>query len=320
MKDISARIMCDEARKMGFKVKTISEDLNMFEIKNGKKTVLFKSIDCGINSSLGMRFARYKKLTYFMLEQYGIKVPKSIIVESNIGISDKLKEAGLKFPLVVKPSVGEHGDGVSVNLKNLKEIGTAIKFALKYDNKVLVQEFFKGGDFRIIIIGHKFVAAMNRVPAYIIGDGKNSIKEILKKENNNPLRGEGHEKNISKILVDKELKRYIANQGFDLSYILPKGKKIFVRKNANLSTGGTSIDVSNKIHPEIIKMCEMASKVLQLNVCGVDYLSEDITKPLKQQKGGIIEVNHTPGLRGHHFPFEGKSNNVAKEILKLALK
>lgn len=320
MKDISARIICDEAKKMWFKIKIISEDLNIFEIKNWKKTVLFKNIDCWINSSLWMRFARYKKLTYFMLEQYGIKVPKSIIVESNIWIRDKLKEAWLKFPLVVKPAVWEHWDWVSVNLKTLKEIETAIRFALKYDNKVLVQEFFKWWDFRIIIIGHKFIAAMNRVPAYIIWDWKSSIKEILKKENNNPLRWEWHEKNISKILVDKELKRYIADQWLDLSCVLPKDKKIFVRKNANLSTWGISIDVSNKIHPEIIKMCEMASKILQLNVCGVDYLSEDITKPLKQQKWWIIEVNHTPWLRWHHFPFEGKSNNVAKEILKLALK
>jgi len=323
MKEISAIVLASEAKKMWYTVEVISDELDIFTIKNKHKKVLFKNIDCGINNSLGVRFSRYKTLSYFMLWKHDIRVPESIVVKKWYTINSiikKLKDKNIKFPLVIKPSTGEHWNWVSVDIRTEKDIKKSIKNALSFYHQVIIQEFFPGKDHRLLVVGHTFVAAMNRIPAFIVGDWKNTIHNIIKKENMNPMRGEWHSNNLTKITIDTELKNYISSQWFTLQSIIPKNKKLFLRKNANLSTWGISVDVTDNVHPEIKKMAEKASKVLDLKVCGIDYLSLDISKPLSQQKWWIIEVNHTPWLRWHHFPAIGKPRNVAKAILQLAFK
>ncbi|MFA6255695.1 MAG: hypothetical protein WC606_00800 [Candidatus Absconditabacterales bacterium] len=323
MKSISSNIIAEEAEKLGCTISVISDEFDIFIVQKDGKNIFFKNIDCGVNTSLGMRFARFKTLTYCMLSHYGIKVPTSFVTkkgEKYTNIIKHMKEKHIQFPLVIKPAVGEHGNGVSVKIKDNDGIKKAIKNALKFNSQVIIQEFFEGEDHRLLIVNHKFIAGMKRIPAFVVGNGTNTIKELINKENKNPLRGKEHEKTLTQIPIDAELKRFVTSQGFTLDSIIPKNKKLFVRKNANLSTGGVSIDITDQIHPEIKRMAEQASKILGLYVCGIDYLSKDITKPLKQQHGGIIEVNHTPGLRGHHFPAIGKPRNVAKEILKIAFK
>lgn len=323
MKEISAIVLASEAKKMWYTVEVISDELDIFTISNKQKKVLFKNIDCGINNSLGVRFSRYKTLSYFILWKHGIRVPKSIVIKKWQTINNiikELKDKNIKFPLVIKPLTGEHGNWVSVNIRTEKDIKKSIKNALSFHHQVIIQEFFPGKDYRLLVIGNKFVAAMNRVPAFIVGDWKNTINNIIKKENMNPMRGEGHSNNLTKISIDTNLKNYISTQWLSLQSIIPKNKKIFLRKNANLSTWWISIDITDQVHPTIKKMAEKASKILWLQVCGIDYLSQDITKPLHQQKWWIIEVNHTPWLRWHQFPTIGKPRNVAKAILQLAFK
>ena len=306
---------------MGFSVEVLSEKYDIFYVKNKNKKVLFKNIDCWLNSSLWIKLSRYKKLTYFMLWWNWIKVPNSIVTNKNYqNLDSLLKEKKIKFPLVVKPCVWSHGDWVSVNIWNYTNLEKAINIALKHDNEILIQEFFKWDDYRILLVNHKIVAAMQRVPAYIVWNWKEDIKILIKKENQNEKRWEWHAKSLSTIIIDAELKRQLEIKWLNINSIPKRNQKIFLRKNANLSTWWVSIDVTDKIHPEIKKMCEKASKILWLKVCWIDYLSEDISKPLSKQKWWIIEVNHTPWLRWHHFPFEWKPRNVAKEILKLALK
>lgn len=323
MKSISSKIISEEAKKMWWKINVISHDFDIFFAEKKWKKIMFKNIDCGVNSSLGMRFARFKTLTYSVLSYYNIKVPKSLVIkkwEKISSIIKKMKEKNINFPLVIKPAVGEHGNGVSVKIKDSDGIKKATKHALKYHNQVIIQEFLEWEDHRLIVVNHKFIAAMKRVPASITGNWKDSIKILIDTENKNPLRGKKHDKILTKIPIDTELKRYIASQWFTLQSILPKNKKIFLRKNANLSTWWISVDITDQIHPTIKRMAEKASKILWLQVCGIDYLSQDITKPLHQQTWWIIEVNHTPWLRGHHFPAIGTAKNVAKAILQLAFK
>lgn len=323
MKSISSQIMVEEAKKLWCKISIISDQFDIFTLQKNWKKIYFKNIDCGINTSLGMRFARFKTLTYYMLSQYGIPTPKSFITkkwEKYETIHAHMIEHHIKFPLVIKPAVGEHGNGVSVKIEDSEGVKKAIKNALKFHNQIIIQEFFEWEDHRLFIVNNKCIAAMKRVAAFVIGNGKDTIRMLIDKENKNPLRGKGHEKILTKIPIDTELKRFIMSQWLTLQSILTENEKIFVRKNANLSTWGISIDITDKVHPEIKKMAEKASKILWLTVCGVDYLSEDITQPLKHQRWGIIEVNHTPWLRGHHFPAVGKWRNIAKEILKIALK
>lgn len=323
MKSISAQLIEKEAKKMWYTIEVISDELDIFTIKDAHKKILFKNIDCWVNDSLGVRFSRYKTLSYFMLWLHWIKVPKSIVVKKWLPINsimNSIKDAKISFPLVIKPTTWEHWNGVSVNISTKEAIKKAIKHALSYHHQVIIQEFFPWKDHRLLVIGHKFIAAMNRIPAFIIGDGKYTIKDIIRKENMNPLRGEEHDKSLTRISIDAELKNYIASQWLTLDSILPKNKKMFVRKNANLSTWWISVDITDQVHPTIKRMAEKASKILWLQVCGIDYLSQDITKPLHQQTWWIIEVNHTPWLRWHHFPAVGKSRNAAKAILQLAFK
>lgn len=323
MESISPQLIIEEAKKKNYTIKIISEKLNIFTITGNNKQVLFKNIDCWINNSLGVRFSRYKNLSYFMLKQANIKVPQSFVLSRKWKFMDVLKnikENNIHFPLVVKPATGEHGNWVSINIRTEEHLKKAIKYALNFHHQIIIQEFFPWADHRLFVVWHKFIAAMQRLPAFVIGNGKDTIKSLIQKENNNPFRWDGHTSQLTKISIDTELKNIIKLQWLTIQSIIPKNKKIFLRKNANLSTWWISIDVTDKVHPEIKKMAERASRILHLQVCGIDYLSTDISKPLSQQKWWIIEVNHTPWLRGHHFPAVGKSRNVAKAILTLAFK
>lgn len=315
MKKISAKIIYDEAINMWLNIEIIDEEEDIFYIKNKSKKILFKNIDCWLNNSLGVKLATFKRLTYLILDKNWIKVPRSRTIKKW-----KRIDLDIDFPLVVKPSCGEHWDWVSVNIKSNEELNKAIIRAKKYDKEVIVQEFFRWDDYRLLVINYKFMAAIKRVPAHIIWNWSNSIEELIKIENKNPSRWKEHSSSLTKITIDNEIKKNLRELNIDLNYKPKKNETIFLRKNANLSTGGISIDVTELVNPEIIKMVENAAEILGLKVCWIDYISEDISKPIDKQSWWIIEVNSTPWLRWHHYPSIGKPKNVAKEILKTAIK
>jgi len=315
MKKISANIISNEAKKMWLKVEIISETDDLFYVEDKYKKILFKNIDCGLNSSLGIKLAWQKKLTYVILDKNWIRIPKSIILKDK-----KYNLLDLQFPLVVKPWSWEHWDWVSVNIKNTKELESAILKSNKYDKETILQEFLEWDDYRLLVIDYKFIAAMKRIPAHVIWNGKSSIKELIKIENKKDSRWVEHEKSLSKIVIDKNLKENLNKCNLNIDYKPKDKEKIFLRKNANLSTWGISVDVTEIVNPEIKIMAEKSAKLLGLKVCWIDYISTDIKKPLKKQNGGIIEINCTPWLRWHHFPAIGKPRNIAKKILELAFK
>lgn len=321
MRSISSKVIANEAKKMWFRVKELDKDYDIFKVYFGDRTsCLFKNIDCGLNVWIWTRFAMDKRLTYALLKLKNIKIPNSIILEKDKISTFDLSSLTLKYPLVIKPCKWSHWDGVIVNIKNEAELLEWLKIASTYDQDIIVQEFFKWEDFRIIVINHKFVAATKRIPAHVVGDGNHTIRDLVDIENSNEKRGDWHEKPLTRMTIDDEAINYIKEQWFTLDDIPEKWKVIFIRKNANVSTWWLSVDVTDIIHPEIKKLCEKVSKIINLKVCWVDYISEDISKPLKYQKWGIIEVNDTPGIYIHHLPAIWKPRNVAKKILELAYK
>lgn len=316
---ISSELIVQEAQKMWFKVSIISVPKNLFSIEWNWKKIFFKNIDGGQNSSYAFKVTKSKDYTYFLLEKDNIRIPKTkYIWRSWIDkAADIIK--WMDYPIITKPVDGTHWDWVAVDIDNLRELKDSLEYSFRtWTKKVIIQEQIKWSDHRIVVVWWKMVAAANRIPPFIIWDWKSKVKDLIHNENKNPLRWKwDHNAPLSPIKVDDEAKGTLLEQWYSLTDILEKWKKIFVRKNWNLSTWWISIDVTDKVHPSVKKTCEDAAKCLTLWVAWIDFITTDISKSIEETKWAIIEINHTPWLRMHHFPSEWKSRNVAREILNL---
>ena len=313
---ISSDFLINEARKLGFGVEIIEKNKNLFYLLKNDTKILCKNIDCGLNSALAFKICEDKELCYSLLERNNLAVPKSIYLNkwdnSHINI---------EFPLVVKPVDGAHWDGVTVNIWNQNRLEKALNFSYTFSDRAIIQNYITWDDHRILIIDGKLEAATRRIPAFVIGDGKHTIEELIILENkNNKLRWDGHSKAMSYIKIDGELESYIQEQRLGMDSIPLKNKQIFVRKNANLSTGGMAQDVTDIIHPQVIKTAVKTANICRLQVAGIDILTSDISKSLDDTGWVIIEINATPGLRMHYYPSEWKSRNPVKAIINLLMR
>ncbi len=223
----------------------------------------------------------------------------------------------LGYPLVTKPFNGNHGRNVTCGIKNFEELLNGFRSAAEVSKPVVIEKEIRGYDYRMLVIGHKFIAASLRQPASVTGDGTSTISELVKTENLNPLRGDGHENILTKISVDPVTEQHLQKQGLHLQSVPAKGEQVFLRSTANLSTGGTAEDVTDMVHPSNKLSAEKASKVIGLDICGIDVISPDITRPLTENGGAIIEVNAAPGLRMHKYPSKGKSREASEPIIDL---
>ncbi len=223
----------------------------------------------------------------------------------------------LGYPLVTKPYNGNQGKRVTCGIKNMEDLIAGFRYASEISKPVIVEKQIIGSDYRILVVGHRFIAASLRQPASVFGDGISTISELVETENFNPLRGEGHENVLTKISLDACTQTHLERQGLQLNSVPAKGQQIFLRSTANLSTGGTAEDVTDIVHPSNILIAERVSRVIGLDVCGIDIISQDITKPLSENGGAIIEVNAAPGLRMHKFPTKGKPREVGEPIVEL---
>ena len=256
-----------------------------------------------------------KELTKELLEIAGIPTPKGSVYNSIEDILDYINIIG--YPVVIKPNDGNKGKGISLNLKNEVEVLSAFNIAKKYSDDIIVERFIEGKSYRMLVVNGKVVACAERTPPHVIGDGKNSIVELIEIENNNPLRGDDHEKALTKIKVDTIMELHLKRQNFDLNYVPSIGEKIFLRVNDNLSTGGTAIDVTDKIHPLNALIGVNAANIIGLDIAGIDMVTKDISYPMVESNGVVIEVNSAPGIRMHHYPTVGKKRNVAKDIVDM---
>ncbi|MGB4968513.1 MAG: cyanophycin synthetase [Saprospiraceae bacterium] len=288
---------------------------SLCQLGYGNNQVRIQATVTSKTSSIGVDIAGDKEDTKFLLGQAEIPVPKGEIIKTEAG----LKEAAnyLKYPLVIKPIDGNHGRGVTTNIMNWDQAIDGFLMAKKISNAVIVEQYIQGEDYRMLVINHKLVAAAKRLPAQISGDGKLSIQQLIDQTNANPLRGFGHEKVLTYITIDDITRKLIELKGYTLDSILSKDEILVVKDTANLSTGGTSVDVTDIVHPHTIFMAERISRIVGLDICGIDFLTRDISRPVNEVGGAVIEVNAGPGFRMHLAPAEGLPRNVAAPVIDM---
>ena len=275
----------------------------------------FQATITGKTSSIAVDIACNKEATKKMLDDAAIPVPTGGLVVDEEDLASVIRKIG--YPIVLKPLDGNHGRGQSINVKDWETARIGLEHAQKVSRKVIVEKYVTGYDFRVLVINHKMVAAARRVPANVVGDGEMNIQQLIDKENTDPRRGYGHENVLTEIIVDKDTNELLDKLGYTLETVPQKGEIVYLKSTANLSTGGTSIDVTDMVHPENVTMMERISKIIGLDVCGVDIMAENLTQPLKESGGAILEVNAAPGFRMHLAPSEGLPRNVAAPVVDM---
>ncbi|WP_042721512.1 cyanophycin synthetase, partial [Flavobacterium sp. B17] len=288
---------------------------SLVQLGYGVNQQRFQATITGKTSSIAVDIACNKELTKRMLHDAAIPVPIGDLILDEEGLDSVVRKIG--YPVVIKPLDGNHGKGSSINVTDWESAKTGLEHAQKYSKKVIVEKYITGYDFRVLVINNKMVAAARRVPAHVVGDGELNLEQLIEKENKDPRRGYGHENVLTEIEVDKDTTELLEKLNYTLQTIPQRGEVVYLKSTANLSTGGTSIDVTDMVHPENITMAERISKIIGLDVCGIDIMAENLTQPLKESGGAIIEVNAAPGFRMHLAPSEGLPRNVATPVLDM---
>jgi cyanophycin synthetase len=256
-----------------------------------------------------------KDLTKLLLARAAVPVPAGRVVETEEEALAAFDELGA--PVVVKPLDGRQGKGVSLNLSSADEVRAAFKLALEFSGAVLVEELLRGRNYRVLVVGGRMVAASERLPCHVRGDGERTIAELIEDANRNPLRGEGHEKPLTKIAADEIVVAHLARHGLALGDVPAAGEVVSLRDGINLSTGGTARDVTDDVHPSFKSLCERAARAVGLDICGIDLVAEEISAPFKKGSGGVIELNASPGLRMHQHPTEGEPRDAGRAIVEM---
>ncbi|HLA65075.1 MAG TPA: cyanophycin synthetase, partial [Candidatus Saccharimonadales bacterium] len=268
-------------------------------------------------SSLGVDIASDKKLTNQLLAGTGVPVPRAEVVRS----ADEavLAASRIGYPVAVKPVDGNHGRGVILNIADEAAVRTGYDVARGESRQggVVVESFLTGNDYRCLVVGGVLRAVAQRIPAHVEGDGTHTLGELVDLTNADPRRGIGHEKVLTRIGLDSESISYAREQGFEMTDPVPAAQRVFLKRTGNMSTGGISIDRTEEIHPENAEIAELAAKVVGLDIAGIDFICPDISLPVRQTGGGIVEVNAAPGFRMHTHPTEGEPQYVAKPVIEM---
>ena len=288
---------------------------SLVQLGYGKNQVRFRATMTDRTSSIAVDLASNKDETKRMLADAAIPVAKGMCIVHEEEVKEVIEK--VKFPLVFKPLDGNHGKGASINVKTEEEAIEAFHHAKKYSRKIIVEKFISGYDFRVLVINHRFIAAALREPAHVIGDGALTIQQLIDKENKDPRRGYGHENVLTEISIDKETHDQLAKYTYTLDTILKKGEQCYLKGTANLSTGGTSTDVTDIMHPTNIFICERISRVIGLDICGIDIMAQNLSEPLETSGGVVLEVNAAPGFRMHLAPAKGLPRNVAAPVIDM---
>lgn len=290
---------------------------SLFQLGYGKTSRIVEATITSNTSAISVDIACDKYVTKELLSKQCLPVPSGGIVKSNMDLVNKAEKIG--YPVVLKPRYGNQGKGVFVNIKNSEE-ALEIYEKLKMESEdIIIEKYVAGKDYRIFIVDGQFVAASERIPPYVIGDGKNSINKLIQDINSSSKRGEGHEKPLTKIKIDQKLIFEISKKGYNLNSVLRKGERLKLKENANLSTGGIAVDCTDMVAPENKEICIRCAEAIGLDVCGIDICCENIRKPIKGN-GYILEVNAAPGIRMHHYPDKGKERNAASAIVDMLFK
>jgi cyanophycin synthetase len=288
---------------------------SLIQLGAGVNQMRFQATITCKTSNIAVDIACNKEQTKKMLNEASIPVAKGDICYDTEDLEETIADIG--YPIVIKPLDGNHGKGASINVTNWEDAVKGLKHAKEYSRRVIVEKFITGFDFRVLVINNEVIAAAQRVPAHVVGNGKNTIQELIDITNEDPRRGYGHENVLTEITIDKSTERLIDNAGYTLSSILSDNETLYLKSTANLSTGGTSVDVTDLMHPENVFIAERISRVIGLDICGIDIMAPNLTQSLKENGGVILEVNAAPGFRMHLAPSEGLPRNVAAPVIDM---
>lgn len=265
---------------------------------------------------LGVELACDKEGTKQILRDAGVPVPRGTVIYYLDELRDAIDSVG-GFPIVVKPLDGNHGRGITIDINSWEHAEEAYDAARDVSRGVIIERFYRGRDHRVLVIDGKVVAVAERVPAHVVGDGHSTIEELIEATNRDPRRGTGHDNILTRIDVDRTTWQLLDHMGYSLDTVLPENEVCYLRATANLSTGGSAIDRTDEIHPHNIWLAERVVKIIGLDIAGIDIVTTDISKPLRDVDGVIVEVNAAPGLRMHFSPSEGIPRNVGESIINM---
>jgi cyanophycin synthetase len=311
---VSTAALAAAARRRGIPVRRLGH-LNLLQLGHGRHRRMVWAAMTDRTSAIGMEAAADKMLTKRLLEEAGLPVPSGYVVTTAEEAVTIFREIG--GPVVVKPLTGHHGEKVSIELSDPQEVAAAFHAATTVCEKVLVESYVPGRDHRVLVIGNKVVAAAELSPARVTGDGRSTIAELVATANADPARGEGHDRPLTRLALGETELGHLARQGLHPGSVPATGEVVPLRRNANLSTGGTSKDVTERVHPDVARLCRRVAATIGLDICGIDLRLPDIGGPVPPDAGGVgvIEVNASPGLRMHLAPYVGRPRDVAAEII-----
>ena len=288
---------------------------SLVQFGHGKYQRRIQATTTSDTSNIAVELASDKEETNGILRDLGLPVPKQRLVRSSKDAKRAAEWIG--FPVVLKPLAGNHGRGVSINLKTNEEVEVAFEKAREHGRNVIVESHLEGHDHRLLVVNGQLVAAAKRVPGHVVGDGTHTIETLVDMVNEDPRRGVGHEKVLTRLELDHQAERLLKKHAYDGNTVPADGEEVYLRSTANLSTGGTAIDVTDTIHPDNREMAIRTIKAIGLDIGGVDFLTKDISESYREAGGGICEVNAGPGFRMHVAPSEGTPRDVAGPVLDM---
>ncbi|HEU4748935.1 MAG TPA: cyanophycin synthetase [Gemmatimonadaceae bacterium] len=310
----STAAVVEEAKRRGIPVRRLN-NYSLVQLGLGKNLKRIQATLSDYTSAIAVEIAQDKDDTKRVLGNIGLPVPKGDVARSLEHARDIVAEIG--FPVILKPLDASHGRGISTRLDSTDALESAWDDARQFGNRIVVEQFARGRDHRVLVVNGKVVACAERVPAHVVGDGTSTIARLIEVENRDPRRGVGHSKTLTKLPNDEKTARYLATHNLTLDSVPERGRVVCLRATANLSTGGTAIDRTEEMHPDNITACEMAAGIIGLDIAGIDVLTEDISLPFRENGAVIIEVNAGPGIRMHTHPTEGRPRNVGAPIIDM---
>lgn len=306
-----------EAVRRGIPALRLDPRRSLVQLGHGKFQKRIWATVTSETANIAVDVAGNKELTNRIMHEIGIPVPRSVVVRS---VDDAVRQAErLRYPVVIKPLDGNHGRGVFINLADESEVREFYPSAMAEarGDAILVETFIPGKDYRILVVNNQVVAVAERVPAHVVGDGKHTVEELIEITNADPRRGVGHEKILTRIYVDNQTMEVLERDNRTLQTIPAEDEFVQLKLTGNMSTGGTSIDRTDDIHPDNIEIARQAAMVVGLDIAGIDFITEDISNSAREHGGAIVEVNAGPGFRMHTNPTEGHPRHVGRAVVDM---
>ncbi|QSX09678.1 bifunctional glutamate--cysteine ligase GshA/glutathione synthetase GshB [Alkalibacter rhizosphaerae] len=317
--ELSTQLVVEEAWRRGVDVEILDEESNFIRLRKGDRVqILRQATKTALDSYIAAQIMENKEVTKLLLREGGIRVPQGIRihdVEEGLERFEEFKTTSV----VVKPLSTNFGVGVVVfqPLETEEEFKEALEYAFLFDETVMVEEYIPGKEYRFLVMGDEVVAVLHREPANVVGDGASTVQQLVAAKNEDPLRGSGYVTPLEKIKLGEVEAAFLKKQSFTFDSILPQGQKVYLRENSNISTGGDSLDFTDKVHPGYKELALRCAKLVGAAITGADVMIQDTTAPPSRDNYGVIELNFNPAIHMHNHPYIGENRGVEKKLLDL---